>query len=158
MRSFNTVITASLAVLLAIAPTTAVPYSSPPSDDVTVYIRDSSSAYTPSHEMANTIKAREAALPLHKRSKAKVQACYKPNCEDCHEVFEGSFTSNSNCLSATSTSCLIISKLENASVVFWNREGCTNGLFKGPSQSCAKGTNKVGAPGTNSIGVHVGCK
>ena len=158
MPSYKAILTASLTTLLITTPgATAIPYTSPDtSNDVTVYIRDTSFAYTASHEMAHAIKAREAELPLQKRSKAKVRACYDPACAHCYNVWpEASFTSNTACIPALDTACLIISNLKDASVKYWNHVGC-NGR-ESTFDGCPKGAIKQGAPGTNSIGVHVGC-
>ncbi|KAI1161850.1 hypothetical protein F5B18DRAFT_626676 [Nemania serpens] len=143
------------AVLLLSAQSVAALPSPSPDGNIKVFVRDADFAYHPSEEMAFAIRARNAELPLEKRSHATVQACYTTSCTDCHTVFDGNFESNSDCISATSTACLIVSNLDDAKIEYWNHEGCNgnNSNFEG----CPAGSNDVGAPGTNSIGVHTGC-
>ncbi|KAM5383836.1 hypothetical protein ACJZ2D_001825 [Fusarium nematophilum] len=119
-----------------------------------VYIRDADFAYHPSESMTQVIKARNAELPMHKRSTARVEACYAPDCTSCRVVFDGSFESNTPCIPAINTACLIVSNLNDAKVVFWNRAACNGN--RNTHKGCGSRVN-VATPGTNSIGVHVGC-
>jgi hypothetical protein len=152
MVAFKSLIVASILAFLAdAAPSSSLEHSS----DVKVFVRDADFGYAPSHELAHEIKAREASLPLHKRSTARVQACYTPQCTDCREVFYGDFNSNSACIPAVNTACLIVSNLSSANIKFWNRAACNGNMSK--FGGCPAGSNTVGAPGTNSIGVHTGC-
>lgn len=121
MPSLKTLLSSSILALLA----SAAPHPDPSlSGNVTVFIRHSDNAYHPSHDMANTINARNAALPLAKCSSGMVEACYTAECTQCYVLFANSLTTNTSCNVAINTACLIVSDMNNAKVVFWNKAGC----------------------------------
>ncbi len=112
-----------LAALLVLGVTTVA--AMPATDlhpNLVAFIRDENSAYHPSEEMAKAVKARSDEFGLTKRAHATVQACFTNTCTNCYTVWDASFSSNSACLSAINTACLIISDLDDANVEFWNRK------------------------------------
>lgn len=153
MPSLKALIVTSVLAFLASAPSAAAAPHPEQSltGDVKVYIRDAANAYHPSPSMINAIKARG----LHKRSGATVQACYTASCTECRTIFDSTLSSNSACISASNTACLIVSNLDDANIKYWNRAGCNGNMSE--YGDCPEGTNSVGAAGTNSIGVHTGC-
>ncbi|CZS79345.1 unnamed protein product [Fusarium graminearum] len=122
--------------------------------DTVVYIRSDDSGFYKSQDMTQAIKVKQAALPLHKRSSAKVEACFSPQCTNCRVIYDGSLSSNSPCVQAVNTACLIVSNLNDAKIQAWNKAQCNGN--KSTFRGCGARTN-FAAPGTNSIGVHIGC-
>jgi hypothetical protein len=96
---------------------------------VIAIVRGENSTYTISEDTTSLIKRDPDTYGLghlaKRESYATVQACYTSSCTNCYTVWDGSFSSNSACLSATNTACLIISNLQNANVEFWNRRSRT---------------------------------
>ncbi|GKU11419.1 unnamed protein product [Fusarium langsethiae] len=157
MPSFknNSLLLLSFLSLTAVA-TPSIPTTERSIEDIdtVVYIRSQDSGFYESQKMTKAVKVKQAALPLHKRSSAKVEACYSPQCTECRVIYDGTLSSNSPCVQALNTSCLIVSNLNNAKVQAWNKAKCNGNqsTFRG----CGARTNHA-APGTNSIGVHIGC-
>ncbi|KAE8447026.1 hypothetical protein EG329_011160 [Mollisiaceae sp. DMI_Dod_QoI] len=123
--------------------------------NLAVLIREDDYSYNHSETMTAAIRSNAMSFGLAKRANAKVQACSTTSCTDCRTVWDGSFSSNSACIPADNTACLIISNLDDANVQFWNHAGCNgkNTVFRG----CSDGAQQRSAPGTNSLGVHTGC-
>lgn len=179
---------ARMVVMLALfgATSTAAPTDTGENPSLSVLIRDADGSYAHNEIMARDIQRRgDESSSLIKRATATVQACYTSSCTNCYVLWDGTFTSNSACLSATNTACLIISNLSGANIQFWNRE--FHGLFicylkyesndqvlgelistsrstdagcNGANtvyRGCSANAVDVSAPGTNSLGVHTGC-
>lgn len=142
--------TSSVLAMPAAAPDTGMLYSG-----MGVFIRGDDGSYAHSEEMAEVIRSRNDAAGILKRGSANVQACTTSSCTNCRTIFSGSLSSNSACLGAANTQCLIVSNLEDANVVFWNNAGCDGN--RSVDGSCGQGTQHVSAPGTKSVGVHTGC-
>ena len=123
--------------------------------NLAVLIRADDYSYGHNETMAAVIRSNAVSFGLEKRADAKVQACATSSCTDCRVVWDGTFSSNSGCIPADNTACLIISRLDNANIQFWNHAGCNgaNTVFRG----CEAGDQIRSAPGTNSLGVHTGC-
>jgi len=89
--------------------------------------------------------------PLVKRAESKVKVCTTTACGNCVEYW---YTFSSNfCLGVTNTQCVIVEKLVDAHLAFWNRIRCNGNLsyFYG----CGREVH-LRAPGTGSMGFQVG--
>lgn len=126
----NTLKNAAARIMAVLAFISATCTNAAPTDhgnhrSLSVYIRNAAGSYAHSESMARDIERRGSdSSSLLERSGATVQACYTSSCTNCYVVWDGSFTSNSACLSASNTACLIISNLQDANVEFWNSKFC----------------------------------
>lgn len=141
---------------ILVASSAAAPTSpSSPKPNFTVYIRDINSGYHMSPSMSHIIAARDALLPLHKRSHANIRACNGPACTGCTDVFDSYFSFDSKCIDAISAGCIVVSQVQGAHVTFWSKTGC-----KGKESGfdyCLRELTPYDGTGAGSIEVHKGC-
>ena len=85
--------------------------------------------------------------------RARIEYCYDLACNHC-SMFNGSFAS-SMCLSAPSTSCIVVEDLEDAHISYWAEPGCSGDTTSW--YRCGMDYKPLAAKDTQSIGVFEGC-